>query len=197
MEIDPRNLDDSEELHHLTSSIVAPRPIAWVSTRYGSEDNLSPYSYFNAVSFDPIVIMFAAIDNREGLKDTPRLVLESGEFVLNIVDESTFETMDKTSTRTEKDEFDLFDIEREEAVTMNVPRVADAVAHLECSLESHVRIYNSTVIFGNVEHLSIEDEITTAGHIDPQKLDSVGRLGGPLYTALDRSDVEWTPERLH
>ena len=44
------------------------------------EINLAPYSFFNSVSSDPPMVMFAS----DGRKDTLDLVEETGEFVCNL-----------------------------------------------------------------------------------------------------------------
>ena len=40
----------------LNAALVFPRPIGWISTLYhqnGTLANLAPYSFFNAVAYDP------------------------------------------------------------------------------------------------------------------------------------------------
>ena len=86
--------------YHLLTSIVAPRPIAWVST-ISSEGvtNLAPYSFYNAVAGFPPTIMFSVSYRRHEPKekDTLRNVRETGEFVSHIVNEVMAEAMLKTS----------------------------------------------------------------------------------------------------
>ena len=47
--------------HNPLKAIVAPRPIGWIASR-GSDNsiNLAPYSFFNALSDDPAMVMFSA-----------------------------------------------------------------------------------------------------------------------------------------
>ena len=67
--------------HDPFKAIVAPRPIGWISTRGRSGDvNLSPYSFFNAVSDRPKLVMFSSA----GMKDSATFAIESGEFVVNL-----------------------------------------------------------------------------------------------------------------
>ncbi|HSO47028.1 MAG TPA: flavin reductase, partial [Rhizobiaceae bacterium] len=64
--------------HDPLKAIVAPRPIGWISTISGKgEVNLAPYSYFNAVSSRPEMVMFSS----EGEKDSVANIRENGEFV--------------------------------------------------------------------------------------------------------------------
>src|SRR5947208_15368576 len=66
-------------------AIVSPRPIGWITTMSAKgEINLSPYSFFNAVSDAPPVVLFSS----EGPKDSLLFVEETREFVCNL---ATFE----------------------------------------------------------------------------------------------------------
>jgi flavin reductase (DIM6/NTAB) family NADH-FMN oxidoreductase RutF len=68
--------------HDPVKAIIAPRPIAWVSTvNESGVDNLAPYSFFNMFSSAPLIVGFAS----EGVKDSPRNARQTGEFVVNIV----------------------------------------------------------------------------------------------------------------
>ncbi len=58
MKIDPRTF---EGFKRVLTGVVVPRPIAFVSTI--STDgivNLAPYSFFNAVAYDPPTIVFSS-----------------------------------------------------------------------------------------------------------------------------------------
>lgn len=71
--------------YHLLTSIVAPRPIAWVSTiGFNGVSNLAPFSFFNAVAGFPPTIMFSVSYRRKEPKekDTLRNVQEVGELFL-------------------------------------------------------------------------------------------------------------------
>lgn len=70
--------------HNPVNALVAPRPIGWVSTvDLLGRVNLAPFSYFNLVSADPPVVVFAPNDkDSQGVaKDSLRNVRETGEFV--------------------------------------------------------------------------------------------------------------------
>lgn len=48
------------ELHRLFLSLIAPRPIAWVSTISApGVPNLAPFSFFNAVAGNPPLVMIS------------------------------------------------------------------------------------------------------------------------------------------
>uniref|UniRef100_A0ACD5GNH4 Flavin reductase family protein n=1 Tax=Desertifilum tharense IPPAS B-1220 TaxID=1781255 RepID=A0ACD5GNH4_9CYAN len=77
--------------YHLLTSIVAPRPIAWISTISAEGiPNLAPYSFYNAVAGFPPTLMFSVSYRRKEPKekDTLRNVQETGEFVCHVVNEA-------------------------------------------------------------------------------------------------------------
>ena len=72
-------------------AIVSPRPIGWISTR-SSEGylNIAPYSFFNAISEQPPMVMFSSAPKKEGQigKDSLLNIIDTEEFVVNIVSHS-------------------------------------------------------------------------------------------------------------
>src|SRR4029077_9151 len=62
-------------------AIVAPRPIGWITSMSAKgKINLAPYSFFNAVSDAPPIVIFAS----DGIKDSIAFVEETKEFVCNL-----------------------------------------------------------------------------------------------------------------
>ena len=60
MQIDPKDYS-SAQIYHLMTSVIVPRPIAWVSTL--SKDgvpNLAPFSYFSGITSKPPLVSIAA-----------------------------------------------------------------------------------------------------------------------------------------
>src|SRR5690606_23977066 len=82
----------------LLTSIVLPRPIAWVST-IGSDGvgNLAPHSFFSVASARPPVVMFTSV----GRKDTLANVLATEEFVVNVVSTAQLDQCNRTSAEVE------------------------------------------------------------------------------------------------
>ena len=78
--------------HYPFKAIVTPRPIGWITAMSAEgEINLAPYSYFNAVSSDPPMVMFAS----EGRKDSVAFIEETREFVCNL---ATFDLRHQMNT---------------------------------------------------------------------------------------------------
>jgi flavin reductase (DIM6/NTAB) family NADH-FMN oxidoreductase RutF len=212
MEIDP---DEVTSLYRTLAGAVVPRPIAWVSTtspdtveqsstsnRTQSDegvDNLAPYSFFNVVAIDPPVVMFAPSDDPdspEGLKDTPRNVRATEEFVVNVVTEPVAEAMNATSATLPagESEFDHAELTRADSRAVAPPRVAESPVAFECSLYEMLDVGDSSMVLGEVESVHLDDAVTTDGKLDVTKLDAVGRLSGSLYaTITDQFAMERPP----
>lgn len=192
MELDPAEYD-TNEVYRIITSIVVPRPIGWVSTlSEDGVDNLAPYSYFNAVSSYPPVVMFS-VGSRNGMgKDTARNALATGEFVVNLVTEPVAEQMDMTSATLPPtdSEFDFAGLTPVDAVTVSPARVEEAAVNLECTLFESLSVYDNTVVLGDVEYMHVDNSLLTDGTLDATKVNAVGRLGGPYYSRIDRMDLE-------
>lgn len=114
-------------------AVVCPRPIGWISSKSSNgTPNLAPYSFFNAVSDAPPAVAFAS----DGWKDTVSNIAETGEFAFNFVSSDLVDKMNQTSMRHSRDidEFAAAGIESERCTTIDVQRVKDSPAILECRL---------------------------------------------------------------
>jgi flavin reductase (DIM6/NTAB) family NADH-FMN oxidoreductase RutF len=140
----------------------------------------------------PPVVMVSTERRPDGTpKDSAANVLETEEFGLNLVTRDLVEAMDRTSDNVDShaDEFDLADLDRREATTIDVPLVAAAKATMECTLHDTMEIGDHIVLFGRIEHITVDDELVTDGKIDVEKVDAVGRLTGSYYADLDPFQV--------
>lgn len=174
----------SENAERLLSSVVVPRPIAWISTisRSGCT-NLAPHSYFSPVSSDPPTVMFVST----GMKDTLRNVLESGEFVVNSVEDSQLEMMLITSAELpgDEDEFAWAEVERTPSWYVRPPGVADSAVSLECRLLRTLRVGEATLVVGLVICAHVASEaIRASERIDLRELPVVGRVGPGAFTVV-------------
>ncbi|MFD1641321.1 flavin reductase family protein [Halohasta litorea] len=171
--------------YRLLSTAVTPRPIGWISSRSkAGVDNLAPYSFFNVVAIDPPVVMFAPVGSSE-LKDTPRNVHETEEFVVNVVTGDLVDRMNATSATLEpgESEFDHVGIERAASVAVDPPRVAAAKAAFECERYDWIEVGGSVLILGEVVHAHVDEDVLTDGKIDIENIDTVGRLSGSQYAS--------------
>lgn len=184
----------ARERARIVKTAVAPRPIAWISTRSpDGVDNLAPFSAYNYVSSaEPVVSFSAPAGDRDELKDTPRNVLETGEFAVNVATEALAEAMDATAASLDpgESEFGFAAVDRAPCSTIDAPRVAEAPVTLECTLYGTMTVHDRLLTLGDVRHVHVADDVQTDGDLDATKLANVGRLGGPYYTDSDPIDLE-------
>ncbi|AFZ72900.1 flavin reductase family protein [Natronobacterium gregoryi] len=120
---------EPDERGRIIKSAVTPRPIAWISTTStDGVDNFAPFTSYNYVSSaEPVVIFNTPDAEGDEQKDTPRNVLETEEFAVNVVTEPLAQRMNTTAASLEADEseFDYAEVERAACETIEPPRVAD------------------------------------------------------------------------
>lgn len=183
MKVEPGTLK-GKELHDFFSSVVVPRPIAFVSTVNGAgQYNAAPFSAFTRLTLDPPVLVLA-IGRRKGQKkDTTRNIESTGDFVVNMVDEKLAEAMNKTAADypPEVDEIKVAGLTAVKCDKVKSPRIAEAPISMECKLIQTVEFggkpNRSTIILGEILVVHIKDEILSSGKLDPLKAKIIGRLG--------------------
>jgi flavin reductase (DIM6/NTAB) family NADH-FMN oxidoreductase RutF len=180
------------ERYQLLTSLVVPRPIAWVSTRAADgRRNLAPFSYFAAVSATPFLVS-VSIGSRRGVeKDTLRYIRETGVFCVNLATESQLAQMNETSGEwgPEVDEFERAGLESAEADAVDAPYVASAPAVLECRVFKIVELEGSpnTLVVGEALRVRLSDAVPLAPgtlFADTAALRPLARLWGDLYATL-------------
>jgi flavin reductase (DIM6/NTAB) family NADH-FMN oxidoreductase RutF len=199
VEIEPSALSALELYQHMTR-LIAPRPIAWVSTEsVEGRANLAPYSYFTAVGSNPPTLAFCPANRADGTaKDTLANIERTGEFVVNIVSFELSNEMNQSSADydSHESEFEACGIQATPSLRVRPPRVAEARAHVECRLHSVVKLGTgpggANLVIGRIVAIHIDDKVLDeTGHADPELLDLVARMGGSTYArATDRFDLE-------
>ncbi|MCH2093562.1 MAG: flavin reductase family protein [Rhodobacteraceae bacterium] len=178
--------------HNPFNAIVTPRPIGWISSR-GSDgqDNLAPYSFFNAVAYEPPQVMFASTSakaDRGDTKDTVANIRETGAFCVNVVEYAVRDLMNQTSGAWEKaiDEFTIANIAKAECSTIRCARVETAPASLECKLTKIVQLPGATnyVVFGEVTGVHLRDDCLIDGIFDVLQFKPLARMGYRDYTTV-------------
>ena len=179
--------------HNPLNAIVSPRPIGWISTR-GKDGslNLAPYSFFNAVSEQPPMVMFSSSPKNDTSKDSLRNVLETQEFVVNIVSSRLSSEMNISSGNFHYDvnEFEEASLEMAKSQTISVPRVKEAPAALECALWRVIDLpmpekeQPTKIVFGSISGIHIAEEMIVNGKVDVTKYQPLARLGYMDYAKI-------------
>ena len=181
-------------------AIVSPRPIGWISScGKGGSINLAPYSYFNAISEQPPMVMFSSAPSVNAQhKDSLRNVIDNEEFVVNVVSAALGDAMNITSADLAygQNEFTAAGLEMADCNTVKVPRVAAAPAALECKLWKVIELPKpetdcaetgiaGVMVIGTITGIHIADETVKDGKIDVTSYQPLARLGYMDYARIN------------
>jgi flavin reductase (DIM6/NTAB) family NADH-FMN oxidoreductase RutF len=177
-------------IYPLLVGMIAPRPIAWVTSK--SETgvvNLAPFSFFNVFGVNPPVVVFSPLIRPDGSKKDTHLNIEAtGEFVIHAATEDHVELINSSSKGLPHHESELewLKIATMPSKKIGVPRIADVPWAIECRLQQIVSLgdqpLSGNLIIGQIMYIHINDEILGEdGQPDPRKLKSVARMGGEYW----------------
>lgn len=165
--------------YKLMTSVIVPRPIAWVSTRSADGvNNLAPHSFFTVSCVDPPMIQFTSV----GKKDSLRNATETREFVVCLAPEALFEQVNATGTNFPAgvSEFSEVGLTEEPSALVAPPRVAESPVALECRLHLALELGDCTVVIGRVVHAAINTDVFDG---EPMGKDAGGHL---ILPEIDR-----------
>jgi flavin reductase (DIM6/NTAB) family NADH-FMN oxidoreductase RutF len=192
MQFDPNELDYSAVYKLLTGAII-PRPIGWISSI--SEDginNLAPFSYFNAVGDDPPHLMFSVGRGNDINKDTLNNVLNTKQFVVNMVTEALAEKMNLTaqSVPSHVDEFALAHIDSIQSIKVKPLRVKESPITFECELVHHYFLEDhknggACIIIGRIVLMHFDESVSMDNYkINLENYKPIARLAGSNYAKI-------------
>lgn len=190
MRIDPAE-HDPLRVYHLMTSVIVPRPVAWVSTisRDGVH-NLAPFSFFSGLTATPPLVTIAAGRRRGARKDTTNNASTTRELVINVVTEAALEAMVQTSGEypPEVDEIALAGLTPLPSVKVRPPRIAESPIQLECRTREILEISPGIVdlIIAEIVLVHVADGIEVGADLSiaTESFRPIARLGGPRYTTL-------------
>ncbi len=179
---------------------IAPRPICFASTVDASGNvNLSPFSFFNLVSYKPAIVVFSVVRKmRDGsTKHTLDNILEVPEVVINICDYKMVQQMSLSSCEFAKgtDEFIKAGFTKTPATLLKLPMVKEAKVQLECKVLEVKSLGENggagQLVIAEILCMHVDDSILNdaATMVDPKKLNLVARLGGDWYCKVDATNL--------
>ena len=170
-------------VYPLLTSVVVPRPIAWVSTRSADGvDNLAPHSFFTVSGVQPPVVQFTSV----GHKDSLRNALATGEFVVCFCTEALLEQVNSSATDYPPDmsEFDAAGVTREPSAKVAPYRVKESPVAIECVLAGTKEFGDCTVVFGEVVHVAVDEAVLRDDRPAIDLLKPVARLGANEWSTI-------------
>ena len=176
------------------SALVFPRPIGWISSlsKEGIA-NLAPYSFFNAIAYEPPQVMFASTDyhSNGGLKDSIANILDTKEFVVNLATKKLQQSVVHSSIDAPHgvDEFKLMKLKKRKSTMVQPPSVAESPATLECKLIRKIdlkgkKINQNIMIIGEVVGIHIKDAFISNGKVNSLAMRAISRMGYTEYSEV-------------
>jgi flavin reductase (DIM6/NTAB) family NADH-FMN oxidoreductase RutF len=206
MKFDMRVLPRADRYKLMTAAIT-PRPIAWITSQSAAGvRNAAPYSFFNMMGDDPPIIAIGLMRRTDAsLKDSAANILDTGEFVVNLVSERDAEAMNLTcmDAPPEVDEIDCAGLAVEASDLVAPPRIASAPVSFECRMTDTLSPGGrQTVVIAQVLMTHVRDEYVVdeaRRHLDTLGMGLIARMhGSGWYTRcgdlfqLDRvSYAQW------
>ena len=190
----------TKDLHQFLVGSIAPRPIAFVSTvDEEGNPNLAPYSFFNAFSSNPPILVFSSnrrVSNNT-TKDTLSNVMATKEVVINVVNYDIVRQMAVTSVEFPSDinEFEKAGLTTIASEKVKPFRVKESPVQMECKVKEIITLGDH----GGAGHLILcevvmmhiaEHVVDDNNRINPHKLDLMGRLGRAYYVRASGDAIQ-------
>lgn len=181
MQVDPAQ-QTSLDGYRLLTNLVTPRPIAWVTTLHESGAvNLAPFSFFNAISSDPLQVMVSVgAKDDDSQKDTATNIIRTGEFVVNMITENLLPAMNISAAEypPQVSELESAGLTALPSARIHTPRLAESPASFECILRQQVPAGDNIIFIGEVVMFHVADSLIDA-NLRVTGFAPIGRMGSP------------------
>lgn len=177
--------------HDPFKAIVTPRPIGWISSQdEQGRHNLAPYSFFNAVSDTPPIVMFSS----DGMKDSAKNAKNTGVFACNVATYALRDAMNASSAPLKHgvSEFEKANLTPVSCNLINAPMIKEAGIVLECQtlevkplVDRNGKEADYTMVLGQVLGVHIADEFIVDGLLDITAVEPIARLGYKDYAVIN------------
>ncbi len=192
-----------DEARELLTSILAPRPVGWISTISADPShyrNLAPFSSVSPVCNKPPLLSFSCGRKSDGSrKDTAKNVLETGEFVINFAGPALLDKIALSANEFETcvDEFELTGVTPEASRLVAPPRVLESLASLECRVHRVIELGDDDCkvdfIIGIIVHACLRGGVWgSQPGCNAQQFFGIGALGLDWY--LVNGEARFCPQ---
>lgn len=195
----------ANQIYHLMTQTVIPRPIAWVLTESGEDNfNLAPFSYFSAVSSAPPLLMISVGKKPNGeIKDTVRNIIQHKQCVIHIASEQDAELVTQTAATLAhgQSEVDINNIELTSFDGFTMPRVKRCSIAYGCELYEIKEVGDvpQSLVFLKVKTLYLNDDIVLLDKkerikVMANQVTPLARLGGGEYAGITEAFSKVRPK---
>ncbi len=181
--------------HDPFKALIVPRPIGWIGTvDQDGTPNLAPFSFFNAVSDNPHMIMFSVGWRNNTLEN----IEANGECTCSFVNKAMMDAMNMSSAGVEHsvDEFALAQVATAASKLVTPPYVAASPAALECKLWQTLKLPPRpgkdsayTLVLASVVGIHIDDTYLINGQVDTAAMQPLARLGYMEYAEITAQNI--------
>ena len=150
------------------SEIANPRQIILVTSRWQNKDDIITLAWHMPLSFGPMMYGISIGKKRFSLE----LIRNSKIFVVNFISKEFKEDVlfcGEVSGR-EVDKFKETRFEKEEAETINCPRIKQALGYLECEVVDEIETGDHILFIGKVKKAELKKHGVRLFHISGDKL---------------------------
>jgi flavin reductase (DIM6/NTAB) family NADH-FMN oxidoreductase RutF len=181
------------DAYRILSSLVIPRPIAWITTVDPSgRVNLAPFSSFMGIFGPPMLAITLGRRGDGSLKDTHQNLRTQGEAVVHLADVALLDTLHASAADPGPDvsEVERLGLDTTPSSLVSPPRLVAAPVALECRLNRELELGpGSTLLLLDVLMAHAAERIWSHDHdcADASLWSPVSRLAsvaGPNYGAL-------------
>jgi flavin reductase (DIM6/NTAB) family NADH-FMN oxidoreductase RutF len=165
-----RRLVGRPESTFIRVAYTTPRQVVLITTRHAGADNVWPLDFHMPLSFEPPLYSIAAMRPGYGTA----LIRQSGIFVVNFVPaawEKTIFLCGNISGRT-TDKFAAAGLRKEEAESVDAPRLADSLGALECRVRQTLEVGDHTLFIGEVTRTIYRADAPRLHHLDLRMRDT-------------------------
>ena len=172
------------------AALIAPRPIALISTQSASGvPNIAPYNSFAGLATHPpmVGVSFSQRDGED--KHTLENIKATQVFVINLVPRFLADVMNQSAEGTAvEDDFARLGLTPLQAETVDCPRISECPASIECRVTDIFALPPSRCAFvaAQITGVYLRDEfVTEAGGFDPMAADLLASVGAEDYLSLN------------
>jgi flavin reductase (DIM6/NTAB) family NADH-FMN oxidoreductase RutF len=172
------------------ASLIAPRPLALISTQSASGvPNIAPYnSYAGLATYPPMLgVSFSKRDGED--KHTLENIKATQVFVVNLVPRYLADIMNQSAEGTAmENDFARLGLTPIQAETVDCPRISESPASIECRVTSIFELPPSKceLVAAQIVGVYLRDEfVTEGGGFDPMAADLLASVGAEDYLSLN------------
>ncbi len=183
------------DVYFTMTQTILPRPIAWVlSENANGSLNLAPFSYFNAVSSDPPMVMFSiGLQDDGSFKDTLTNLTERPEMVIHIASCHQLADLNLSSATLPPgvSEVQAGELDTAAVDGFRLPRLSDCRIAFMSRVDSIQRIGNNRqhIVFAEIHSVHVSDDCVQRDEhgrlvVLADRIEPLARLGASQYAAF-------------